>query len=282
MFVNHAVELLSEIETDLLQIEEEGDDVDSELINKVFRAVHTIKGESGFVALDNIGHLAHSTENVLDLMREHKITPTHETIEALLRSFDALSAMVEDVDNSHDVDVTPHITWLNHLASGSDKPQTSEPEHDEILDGPSNTDRPAPKPSNRKKRTCVLAVDDDPSILELVGHHLNEAGVKCDTAESAEEAITLMLRNYYLVVICDINLPGMSGVEMIPALRTISPLVQTIMLTSEDSAAHVIESLERGAVDFLSKTQGLDNIVRLVTDALERSKRWAPLMTGRL
>ena len=48
MFVNHAVELLSEIETDLLQIEEEGDDVDSELINKVFRAVHTIKGESGF------------------------------------------------------------------------------------------------------------------------------------------------------------------------------------------------------------------------------------------
>ena len=121
----------------------------------------------------------------------------------------------------------------------------------------------------------VIAVDDDPVITHMVRARLESAGIACDVASSAEEALTLMRRNLYFVVVTDIHMPGMSGVELISALKEVSPLVQIIMLTVDACVAQVIQCAERGAVDFLSKDGDYNQIVVTVGAVLARRQRWA-------
>ena len=64
-FIEESLEHLADIENDLLAIEELGKEVDEDLVNKVFRAAHSIKGGAGFMGLDVIKDLSHKIENVL-------------------------------------------------------------------------------------------------------------------------------------------------------------------------------------------------------------------------
>jgi len=64
LFIEDSQDNLSGIENDLLAIEAGGENLDDELIGKVFRAVHSIKGSAGFVGLENIKELAHGMENI--------------------------------------------------------------------------------------------------------------------------------------------------------------------------------------------------------------------------
>ena len=76
IFLEDAREHLSGIEKDFLAIEAAGSAVDVALVNKVFRAVHSIKGGAGFLGLDAIKELAHAMENLLNLMRNGALVPT--------------------------------------------------------------------------------------------------------------------------------------------------------------------------------------------------------------
>lgn len=123
-------------------------------------------------------------------------------------------------------------------------------------------------------RTRVLVVDDDESIVKLLRAKLEASGIIPHIAYSANEAIDKMPRDLYWVVVADIHMPGTSGVDLISALKNISPLVQVIMLTSDTSVGRVIECVDRGAIDFISKSEGLDLLVETVTAALKRGGRW--------
>jgi two-component system chemotaxis sensor kinase CheA len=72
-YIDESLEHLVGIETDLLEIEKSGSRMDVERVNKVFRAAHSIKGGAGFIGLDNIKTLSHHMENVLGLIRTHKL-----------------------------------------------------------------------------------------------------------------------------------------------------------------------------------------------------------------
>ena len=89
-FVEESQEHLQTIEPDLLELEEEGDNIDSEVINRIFRSIHSIKGASGFFGMQQIGKLSHIMENLLSLLRDGKITVTSELTDALLEGVDAL------------------------------------------------------------------------------------------------------------------------------------------------------------------------------------------------
>lgn len=122
--------------------------------------------------------------------------------------------------------------------------------------------------------TRVLVVDDDESMVKLLQAKLQAAGIDPNVAYSADEAIQKMTRDLYWVVVADIHMPGMSGVELVSALKNLSPLVQVIMLTSDTSLGRVIECVDRGAVDFISKAEDLTLLVETVTAALKRGARW--------
>ena len=116
-FINESREHLATIETDLLVIEEGGADIDETLVNKVFRAAHSIKGGSSFFGLDKVKALAHKAETVLDMLRSRKMPPNAEVINVLLAAFDQLRVMINHTDTSDQADIADLLVSLTGLAS---------------------------------------------------------------------------------------------------------------------------------------------------------------------
>jgi two-component system, chemotaxis family, sensor kinase CheA len=110
-------EHLANIESDLLTVESAGANIDETLVNKVFRAAHSIKGGAGFFGLQRIQELAHKVENVLHMVRSREMVPTPEVIGILLRSFDKLREMIDNASTSNSADVAEFVAALTSLAS---------------------------------------------------------------------------------------------------------------------------------------------------------------------
>ena len=94
-FLAEARDHLSNVEDDVLQIEEQGGDFDIDVINHLFRAIHSVKGGSSFLELTNITNLAHALENVVDEIREGRLIPNEKITEYLLSGIDKLKMLIE-------------------------------------------------------------------------------------------------------------------------------------------------------------------------------------------
>jgi len=116
-FINESREHLATIESDLLAIEERGADIDEAMVNKVFRAAHSIKGGSGFFGHNSIKELAHKAETVLDMLRARKMTPNAEVINVLLAAFDRLREMINSFTTSDGSDISDLLVGLVGLAT---------------------------------------------------------------------------------------------------------------------------------------------------------------------
>ncbi len=116
-FVNDSREHLTNIEADLLAIEEGGADIDDQLVNKVFRAAHSIKGGGGFFGLSKVKELAHRAETVLDLLRSRRMAPNAEVTNILLATFDKLREMINDAAGSQQADIADLVISLTDLAA---------------------------------------------------------------------------------------------------------------------------------------------------------------------
>ncbi len=147
-FIEESLEHLADIENDLLAIEEAGANIDEDLVNKVFRAAHSIKGGAGFMGLTAIQELSHASENILGMIRSKKLIPIPEVVNVLLIAADQLQSMIEDVNNSNDVDITSHLIPLNAIADGtfSQPPVESE------------------KVPQAEEEPPVLSLDSEPAI----------------------------------------------------------------------------------------------------------------------
>ena len=119
MYIEESREHLADIENDLLAIEEAGAAIDEDLVNKVFRAAHSIKGGAGFMGLDNIKELGHKIENVLGLIRSREIVPNPEVINVVLLAFDKLRELINNAHQSNEIDIAEHLVALTDLATAS-------------------------------------------------------------------------------------------------------------------------------------------------------------------
>jgi two-component system chemotaxis sensor kinase CheA len=99
-FREESFELLSELETSLLELEDSPDD--EELINRAFRALHTIKGNSAIFGFDSIGSLTHSIESVFDMVRKKHIKVDREIIDMTLKARDVIQQMLRIKDGEPD------------------------------------------------------------------------------------------------------------------------------------------------------------------------------------
>lgn len=109
VFVQESKEHLDCLEPILLALE---DKQDKESISAAFRAVHSIKGASGFFGLEKISHLSHQMENVMSLVRENKLRINKELTDALLLCTDKLKVMIDDVNNHNNVQIHNEINAL--------------------------------------------------------------------------------------------------------------------------------------------------------------------------
>jgi two-component system chemotaxis sensor kinase CheA len=112
-------EHLATIEADLLAIEQAGDAADPDLVNRVFRAAHSIKGGAGFFDLNTIRELAHKAENVLELIRSHQMAPAPDVVSVLLLAFDRLRTLLENHAESNAADISEFVTALTDITNGN-------------------------------------------------------------------------------------------------------------------------------------------------------------------
>ena len=123
---------------------------------------------------------------------------------------------------------------------------------------------------NRKIR--VLLVDDDALLRQLVGDQLGLSGFSVRLAASGEEALRALGEADYDVVLLDIQMPGMSGLDALREIRKIEDAPEIIMLTADTSLSTGIEAMRLGAYDYLTKPSTLDEIEAVVRKADEKRR----------
>ncbi|MFZ4614647.1 MAG: chemotaxis protein CheW [Rectinemataceae bacterium] len=116
-YIEESREHLASIEEDLVELERQGASRDDALINKIFRAAHSIKGGAGFFDFKVIKELAHKLENVLEHVRTGKMAPNPEVVTILLRGFDRLSGLIDAPEESEQADIADELVGLIGLAA---------------------------------------------------------------------------------------------------------------------------------------------------------------------
>ena len=116
----------------------------------------------------------------------------------------------------------------------------------------------------------VLVVDDEPQIRRALGINLRARGYEVDLAETGEEALDLAARHHPDVVVLDLGLPGIGGVEVIQGLRGWSQ-VPVIVLSVRESERDKVAALDAGADDYVTKPFGMDELLARLRAALRRA-----------
>lgn len=106
-FVIESNEHLGDVEGLLLTMEAAGEQCDDDVINRVFRAIHSIKGAAGFLGLNKINDLSHSMENVLNQMRNRELAPNSQIVDLLLRGSDVLRTLINAIGSPRGADECP-------------------------------------------------------------------------------------------------------------------------------------------------------------------------------
>jgi putative nucleotidyltransferase with HDIG domain len=114
----------------------------------------------------------------------------------------------------------------------------------------------------------ILIVDDEPEITGILSD-LFYGKYDCTTAGSAEEALGRLAGNNYELVVSDITMPGMSGLDMIPHVKGSSPNTVVVMISGMQTVESAIEALRLGAFDYVMKPFDLRQVEAVVTRALE-------------
>ncbi len=118
----------------------------------------------------------------------------------------------------------------------------------------------------------ILVVDDDKGIQFFLGEALSKKGYQVDSAASAEDAISKAGQTPFTLVLLDVKLPGMSGIDAIKKLHQISPLSPIIIMTAFGNRDLAIRATQEGAYDFLTKPVKLDELFIILKRALEKRR----------
>ena len=118
----------------------------------------------------------------------------------------------------------------------------------------------------------LLVVEDDAAIRELLEEELQDAGYTTLGVPSAEEAIALLSHTSVSLVITDVRLPGMTGIQLLQQLRQAGSELGIIVITAFGTIDQAVEALKLGADDFLTKPLDLDAIREAVFRVLERQR----------
>ncbi len=115
----------------------------------------------------------------------------------------------------------------------------------------------------------ILVVDDDASIRETFEHHLTRQGYQVATAATAEDALALVASLDPALVITDIRMPGMDGIELLERVRSDAGDVDVLVITAHEDMKTAVAAMKAGAYDYLVKPLDLDEIDLLVERCLK-------------
>jgi len=119
------------------------------------------------------------------------------------------------------------------------------------------------------RNRTILIVDDEPVVCEFLCDGLQEKGYLCTIAMNGREALEKLAKENFALMLLDIKLPGISGMEVLREIRLKNSKTATIMIAAVRNVATVVEAMKLGAFDYLVKPFKLDRVDTSIRAALE-------------
>jgi two-component system, NtrC family, nitrogen regulation response regulator NtrX len=117
----------------------------------------------------------------------------------------------------------------------------------------------------------ILIVDDEKAIRKTLGEILSYEGYKMDEAGDGEEALKRFKEKTYDVVLCDIKMPKMDGIEFLERARESNPDVPIIMISGHGTIETAVEAVKKGAYDYISKPPDLNRLLITIRNAMDKT-----------
>ncbi|MEW8991490.1 MAG: two-component system response regulator QseF/GlrR, partial [Klebsiella aerogenes] len=137
-----------------------------------------------------------------------------------------------------------------------------------------------------RKPAHLLLVDDDPGLLKLLGMRLVSEGYSVVTAESGPEALRVLTRERVDLVVSDLRMDEMDGLQLFAEIQKAQPGMPVIILTAHGSIPDAVAATQKGVFSFLTKPVDKDALYKAIDDALEQSspatdERWRQAIVTR-
>ena len=127
-------------------------------------------------------------------------------------------------------------------------------------------------PLARSSTARVLIVDDEPAACKLLALLLSQADFECKTASSGAEALRHLEGEYWEAIVCDLNMPLMTGMELLAEVRRRSPHVAFVVATGTDDVRAGIQAMKSGADDYLVKPLQEEAVIASLNRALQNKR----------
>jgi DNA-binding NtrC family response regulator len=116
----------------------------------------------------------------------------------------------------------------------------------------------------------VLLVDDEAEFVNTLTKRMNKRNVNASSVESGEAALEFLEKHPIDVVVLDVKMPGMDGIQTLRNIKERHPLTEVIMLTGHANVEVAIQGMELGAFDYLMKPMAIDNLLYKIEDASKK------------
>ena len=116
----------------------------------------------------------------------------------------------------------------------------------------------------------VMVVDDEMDFLETIIKRLKARKIEVTGAESGQKALEILAAQDIDVIILDVKMPGMDGIETLREIKKRKPMTEVIMLTCHASVESGIQGMQLGAFDYVMKPVALDELLEKMRQAYER------------
>jgi len=260
-YLAECCEHMATVETGLLAMEKGGAEIDRELVNRIFRAMHSVKGGATFFNLLKIRDLAQRVEDALAQIRSRTMVPTPDRVRVLLRAADKLREMIQNPDGSNQADISEIVAAMAGLSADT---RTSAGKRGAPAAG---------QASQGGGHLRILLVEDDFASRLVLQTFLSRYG-ECHIAVNGREAVeafrsALERGQKYDLICMDIMMPEMDGREAVRQVRTIEEThgilstygVKIVMTTALDDLKEVIRCFRELCDAYLIKPIDLNKLL---------------------
>ena len=119
----------------------------------------------------------------------------------------------------------------------------------------------------------LVAIDDDPRALELITEGVGQEGLEVLTASDPEEGLRLVLRHRPQIVLLDLVMPKLTGMELLERIAEAAPETDVILITANYSTESAVEAIHKGACDYLNKPVSFDLLNRRIAKLIEEARQ---------